>query len=129
MKFSPEVEKYRIYGGPFHSPAGSDFGAFQIPGPCGRTLLVIASAGDKAAGMAWEHVSVSTPRHCPTWLEMCHVKSLFWDDEETVMQLHPKKSEWINNHSRCLHLWRPLDAEIPTPPAVAVGIKELGILE
>jgi hypothetical protein len=58
---------------------------------------------------------------------MCFVKDLFWDAEEPVMQLHPPKSTWINNHPHCLHLWRPTGAPIPLPPQIAVGLKELNI--
>lgn len=71
----------------------------------------------------WEHVSVSLPNRCPTWEEMCAIKAVFWDDEECVMQLHPPKSEWVNNHPYCLHLWRPLLLTIPRPPTDTVGIK------
>ena len=42
-------------------------------------------------------------------------------DEEGVMQLHPKKSRYVNFAENCLHLWRPIDAEIPTPPTYMVG--------
>ncbi len=59
---------------------------------------------------------------------MCQVKSLFWSDDDCVMQLHPPKSEWVNNHSYCLHLWRPTDTAIQTPPSVMVGFKEIGVL-
>lgn len=86
-------------------------------------LRVIASDG-----MGWEHVSISLPTRCPTWDEMCRVKALFWDDEDSVMQLHPPKSEWVNNHSFCLHLWRPIDVAIPRPPMYMVGQQELGVL-
>jgi len=58
---------------------------------------------------------------CPRWDEMCFVKDLFWDAEETVMQLHPPKSMWINNHPFCLHLFRPLNETIPLPPPISVG--------
>ena len=71
-------------------------------------------------GIEWEHVSVSLPNRCPNWLEMCHIKDLFWDKNEAVMQLHPAKSEYVNIHQFCLHLWKPLKAEIPLPPMVAV---------
>lgn len=47
---------------------------------------------------------------------MCYIKSLFWDDEEVVIQYHPKKSEYVNLHPYCLHLWKPIGIEIPTPP-------------
>lgn len=51
---------------------------------------------------------------------MDHIKRLFWDDEEAVMQLYPPRSCWVNNHEFCLHLWRPKHVEIPLPPEIAV---------
>lgn len=54
----------------------------------------------------WEHVSVSRINRTPTWNEMCRIKELFWDDDETVVQFHPKKSEYVNRHPYCLHLWK-----------------------
>lgn len=74
-----------------------------------------------SVGGGWEHVSIALiNQNTPTWEDMCWVKSQFWDDEETVMQLHPKKSEYVNNKENCLHLWRPLNCEIPTPPKIFV---------
>jgi len=127
MKFSPELEKWRYYSGPYASPFGADWGAFEVPGPCGRVLRIIASPGDADENIPWEHVSVSLSNRCPNWPEMCFVKGLFWDSEDTVMQLHPPESTWINNHPYCLHLWRPTQALIPLPPQVAVGVKEMNI--
>lgn len=129
MKFSPKLEQWRVHQGPYASSLGEDFGMFVIPGPCGRELRIIASSGDETVGVEWEHVSVSLPNRCPNWPEMCLVKDLFWDAEETVMQLHPPKSRWINNHPFCLHMWRPLKKEIPLPPDSTVGDKNLGILK
>lgn len=82
-----------------------------------NTLQIIASDGE-----GWEHVSVSLPYRSPTWEEMCKVKDLFWDDEDCVIQYHPPKSEYVNNHPFCLHLWRPPD-KVDTPPSILVGIK------
>lgn len=73
-------------------------------------------------GGGWEHVSVSLPTRCPTWDEMCWIKRLFWDDEECVVQFHPPKSQYVNNHPFCLHLWRPTETTIPTPPTEFVGV-------
>jgi hypothetical protein len=89
-------------------------------------LKVVASEGDyKEVGLgpeyAWEHVSVSTDRRCPTWQEMDFVKDLFWGPEETVMQLHVPKNRHVNVHPYCLHLWRPLFTAIPLPPRDTVG--------
>ena len=128
MKFSPKLESFRMRSGPYASDAGSDYGAFLIVGPCGRDLRVIASPGDADENIPWEHVSVSLPNRPPNWEEMCFIKSLFWDEEETVMQLHPPRSRWINNHPNCLHMWRPTSQEIPLPPDITVGRKELGTL-
>lgn len=77
-------------------------------------------------GMGWEHVSVSIedePTKCPSWQIMCKVKDLFWSDKDWVVQFHPAKSEYVNNHPGCLHLWRPTDAKMPTPDSIMVGIK------
>jgi hypothetical protein len=128
MKFDPRLESWRIRVGPYGSAPGELQGAFAVPGPCGQELKIIASSGDEELGVPWEHVSVSLRNRCPNWPEMCFVKSLFWDDEQTVMQLHPPRSQWINNHDYCLHLWRPLREGIPMPPSIAVGVKELGDL-
>lgn len=83
-------------------------------------LRVICSDGG-----GWEHVSVSVngESRCPTWEEMCLVKSLFWDEEDCVVQYHPPKSEYVNCHPYVLHLWRPMDFNIPTPPSFMVGPK------
>lgn len=122
-------EQHRIKTGGFASRAeDGNNGAFFVKGPDRKEsapLRIIASDG-----LSWEHVSVSLPHRCPTWAEMCFVKSLFWDDEDCVMQLHPPKSDWVNNHNYCLHLWRPSTdvKQIPLPPAYLVGIKDMGVL-
>lgn len=86
----------------------------------GVTLKVIASCG-----FGWEHVSVSLPNRTPTWDEMEFVRELFWQDDETVMQLSVPRSEHISLHRYCLHLWRPTDVAVPVPPAWMVGPSDL----
>jgi hypothetical protein len=83
-----------------------------------NAMMVIASDGE-----GWEHVSVSMKNRTPNWKEMCFVKDLFWDDDDCVVQYHPPKSEYINNHPYCLHLWRPIGRNLETPPSILVGIK------
>jgi hypothetical protein len=76
----------------------------------------------------WEHVSVSIAHkgqpqtRTPTWQEMCYIKGVFWDDEDCVVQYHPAKNEYVNMHQFVLHLWRPVNQAIPTPPKIMVGI-------
>jgi len=77
----------------------------------------------KQLGGQWEHVSVSINRQrTPSWDVMCLVKALFWDEEDTVIQYHPPKSEYINMHPYVLHLWRPIGIELPRPNKIMVGI-------
>lgn len=97
---------------------GDDFGAFALRRK-GIRLFAIASSGTEE--VPWEHVSVSTTVRCPTWEEMVWIKGLFFDDEETVVQYHPPKSQYVNHHPYCLHLWRPHGVELPLPPMIAVG--------
>lgn len=89
--------------------------SYIIEGPF-RKLAIIASNG-----YDWEHVSVSTSGRIPNWEEMSFVKKLFWDDEETVIQYHPSKSQYVNYHRGCLHMWRPAKLNIPLPPRWMVG--------
>lgn len=59
----------------------------------------------------WEHVSIELyARRLPTWEEMCFIKDIFWEDEENVVQIHPKKSEYVNM-TEALHLWRPVNGD------------------
>ncbi len=127
-------EDYRLTTGGFAtSKADGNNGAFFIPLRDGPPLKVIASDGMMGAELmpelgGWEHVSVSLPDRCPTWREMCRVKSLFWDETDCVVQFHPPESEYVNNHPYCLHLWRKIDGAFPMPPSIPVGYKGLGIL-
>jgi hypothetical protein len=108
-------EKFRLRE--YSSPEDGNNGAFSVQLAHGQRLFVVASDGG-----GWEHVSASRKDRLPTWTEMCQLKSMFWDDCDVVMQLHPRRDEYVNNHPNCLHLWRPTDREIPTPPSIFVGV-------
>lgn len=107
-------EKKRIMEGNLGSNKSDGNNGFFKMGP----FVMIASDG-----MGWEHVSVSLPHRTLTWEEMCMIKDMFWDEEDCVVQYHPPKSDYINNHPYVLHLWRPINQEIPRPPSILVGIK------
>lgn len=95
------------------SLAGMNWGYFQVPRGA-FVLRVISSGSDHRSG--WEHVSVSLPNRTPTWAEMQCVKELFWGDDETVIQFHPRKDKYVNHHPYVLHLWRQLSGEYALPP-------------
>ena len=77
-------------------------------------------------GGGWDHVSVAPLKKkiTPSWEIMCKVKDVFFEPEETVIQIHPPKSEYVNNMPNCLHLWRANDREMVLPPSFMVGIRE-----
>lgn len=116
----------------FFSLPGEPFGAFRFPSPdknrVTRTeLFAIASPGHDE--IPWEHVSVRAVKYfggdrvknlTPTWDEMCYVKSLFWGEEDCVVQYHPPKSDYVNVHPNVLHLYRPTSVAIPRPPKITV---------
>jgi hypothetical protein len=102
---------------------GRTYGSALIPPllPDDLELGVIFSPGLDETDRGWEHVSVSTAVRTPTWTEMSRVKHLFWDDEDVVVQFHPKRSEYVNLHPNCLHLWRWTAGDFPRPPKGLVG--------
>ncbi len=131
MQVPAKLEAGRFTTGPTASHASFGFyGAFEIQGPCGMPLRIIASGADADDQMAdgWEHVSVSTARRPPNWQEMCFVKDLCWEPEECVVQFHPPRSEYVNNHPHCLHMWKSTKHTMPLPPSILVGYKSLGEL-
>lgn len=100
-------KEHELYG-----TAGNDKNGifrFRIKG---KRYFVVASNGG-----GWEHVSVSPAngKEPPSWDVMCRIKDLFFEDEEVVVQYHPRKSEYVNLCESCLHLFRPIDVEMPTP--------------
>lgn len=112
--------KYRIRTGRLaSSEAYGNNGAFDVRLKHSQVVFIIAS--DQ---LGWEHVSVSRMDRCPTWDEMCQVKAMFWGEDDCVVQYHPPRSDYVNHHPRCLHLWRPTDGvTIPMPPSIMVGPK------
>ena len=117
------LNKFRIRSGPYASDPSYGFdGAFVLSKPGeARGICVVASNG-----MDWKHVSVSfgsRSTKTPSWETMCWVKDLFWDDEDWVVQFHPAKSEHVNFHPGCLHLFQPTESVMPTPPSILVGPK------
>jgi len=128
-------EEYRETGNPqYPSSEGDLYGRFIIPKRIGAQvikLLCMASDGDGSSEAPWEHVSISCKSYamnelnrCPTWEEMCFIKDLFWDKEDTVVQFHPPESEYVSHHHYVLHLWRKKNENYETPPSILVGTKK-----
>lgn len=115
-----DIERYRYKGQDMMGSKRSDGnnGVFEIT--YNNKVMLSCIVSDE---LGWEHVSVTPKNHqgktlmrCPTWEEMCFIKDCFWRPEETVMQLHPPASQYVNIHPHVLHLWRKIGTEIPLPP-------------
>lgn len=128
-----ELEPYRVTSpsaGRYKSSRGMTSGIFVIPFKKVKLIVLFSSGSewvdDGMPGEPWEHasISVSNESRIPSWEEMCHVKDLFWGDDEAVMQLHPPKVDYVNLHQHCLHLWKPTMSKIPLPPSICVGPKQ-----
>jgi len=122
VKF-PEKFRWQRMHHPMDSEIGDPYGVFIVKYK-GKRLKVVATDGisyreEEKQDTGWEHVSVSNMdniKSTPTWDDMCHIKNLFWSDDEWAVQFHPAKSDYVNNHPGCLHLWRSTKAEMPLPP-------------
>lgn len=92
----------------------------QIKGQAGETGLG-GSYYDSISGkwlnfmfsnqMGWEHLSVSMPSRTPTWDQMCRMKDVFWNKDETCVEYHPAENLYVNMHPHCLHIWRPVKCD------------------
>jgi hypothetical protein len=104
------------------SPNGVLYGFFLVR--LWEQKLAIISSGERHEGELgeWEHVSVSLYKRSglPTWNLMCRVKELFWTPEETVVQFHPPKSEYVSI-AEVLHLWKP-PYELQLPPTMTMAL-------
>lgn len=129
-KDSSQISRFRVRKGPMASQDEIGLcGMFHVP--YGRGIIqIVASDG---TGCEWEHVSClyrylnqknKFINRVPTWEEMSFVKALFWEEEETVIQFHPAKSEYVNCHPEVLHLWKKIGIDHELPPHWLVGPKE-----
>lgn len=117
MKRNDEIRAARNFCVSFETPDG---GVGEVYFPKWRGSVIWSFGG------GWDHVSVAPYKHShtPTWDEMCRIKDIFFNENETVVQYHPAKSDYVNNMPNCLHLWRPQDQPMPVPPPIMVGIKK-----
>ena len=115
-------ERFRLRQGRLATSPFEPCGAFVVP-HYGISIATIVSDGSgwPLPPPVWEHASVSlSVRRTPTWAEMHWVREQLWEPEDTVLQLHPPASEYVNVHEHVLHLWRPIGVDVPRPPRITV---------
>jgi hypothetical protein len=86
-------------------PCGDGYAVRQKDGG----LRVIVDCEIKADGSPWLHVSVSRKSWTPTHEDMALVKRDFIGDDRYAYAVFPPKTEYVNIHQHCLHLWSRLD--------------------
>lgn len=101
------------------TPSGMNYGYF-VRGPLNIISSGTPDRDEDDPITRWEHVSVSCQNRTPTWEEMKTVKEMFWKDDETVVQFHPRQSEYVNIHEHVLHLWRIAGVNHELPPQECV---------
>lgn len=77
-------------------------------------LTVICTAAPYQDKRWWLHFSISHPTRIPTWDELVRAKELFIGVERKAVQVFAPRSEWVNQHPHCLHLFCCL-SEDPLP--------------
>ncbi len=66
----------------------------------------------------WEHafLDLELLKRTPTWGEMNILKKFYWENTESVIQIHPKRSEYVNWNEYRLHLWKLHNTDFELPP-------------
>jgi hypothetical protein len=111
------ASRWRITTGPFASKESDGWnGDFMVPLDGDLYHVRISD------GLGWRHLSVTNAqrKRTPSWEIMCRLKDYFFADDEWAVQYHPAKEDNINDHPFCLHIWAPLDVELPRPATFLV---------
>lgn len=77
-------------------------------------MTVIASACQESDGKRWVHLSCAYPSRLPTWTELTMIRDVLLGAHAKTIQVLAPKSEHVNIHPYCLHLWHCLDGD-PLP--------------
>lgn len=107
-----KANRWRIRTGVMGSDETAGWnGAFIVPLE-GEMWQVILSDG-----LGWRHLSITNAQKnmLPSWNVMCRVKEYFFGDDSWTVQYHPPKDDYIDVHPYVLHLWEPLNEELPKP--------------
>jgi hypothetical protein len=75
-------------------------------------MSVILSDAVELDGKRWRHFSMARADRIPTWEELVAMKELFLGAESRALQVIAPRSEWVNIHPYCLHLFVCLDGAV-----------------
>jgi hypothetical protein len=86
-----------------------------------KTGMNVIESNEHHDGRAWYHVSFSFTDHLPTYDDLQLVRKCFIGEAHTALQIFPPKSEYVNHHQYCLHLYVCLSEEI-VPDSIVKGM-------
>lgn len=112
-----KANRWRIRTGQYGSTEVDGWnGAFLVPLEGDFWHVMISD------GMGWKHLSISNAqtKKLPSWSVMVRVKEAFFGDDEWACQFFPAKEDYVNDCEWCLHLWLPINSELPHPSVVLV---------
>ena len=84
-------------------------------------MFVTITCSRELDGKKWLHLSCSYRDRVPSYYDLCDVKRIFLGDDGLAYLLFPPKSEHVNIHPNCLHLWSCLDGRVTPDFTHGVG--------
>jgi hypothetical protein len=88
-----------------------DGASFAVTRKC-IDYFVIFSIYKYSDGKTWEHISVSRrDERMPDWDDMVWVKEAMCGNDAKAIIVIPPRSEHVNIHETCHHIWRCLDGD------------------
>lgn len=68
--------------------------------------LAALMSRDFVDGAWWIHLSISRAKRLPSWEDLVDAKESLLGTDCEAIQVIPKRSEYVNLHPFCLHLWK-----------------------
>lgn len=97
--------------------------AFKIQKCKHKGIKVIATAAIEKDLCLWLHVSFACNNKMPDYSDISFIKQQFFGDDLKAIMVFPKRTEHINLHQYCLHLWANLTQDdLPDFKVSRVGI-------
>ena len=103
----------RIVPAPWRVVSEGDDGAMYVMP--NRHASVIVSVAREQDGRLWLHASMGRPDRLPTWDELAAMKAWAIGTDRYAYQVIPPASKHVNIHPNVLHLWAPLEGDLPLP--------------
>ena len=86
-------------------------------------LAVLLSVGEYEDTRRWLHFSMTSGVAVPSWDQLVRAKEAILGSESKAIQVIAPRSEWVNIHGKCLHLFLCLDGD--GLPDFTMGSKSL----